>query len=93
MSSDEEKLAKEKKIAAKQARKLRSFYKSLLLFAMVNLLLLINHFLPTRYNNSYTWLLIIWAMFLIYQGISFFRGFWIFRDDWEERYVEKKLKK
>ena len=92
MKDENSEEAKNHHLAMKKAKKLRSFYRSLMLFLMVNILLVINHFIPDKYNNGYLWLLIIWGLFLIYQGLSFTSGFWIFSDSWEKKYADKKTK-
>jgi hypothetical protein len=85
--------SKQHHVALKRAKKIRSFYRSLLLFLLIVLLLLINHFIPERYNNGYVWILIIWGLYLIYQGFNFFvPGLWVFNDNWEKKYVDKKIK-
>lgn len=92
MKDEQTEEARAHHLAMKRAKKLRSFYRSLTLFIIVNLLLIINHFIPDEYNNGYLWLLIIWGLFLIYQALSFANGFWIFSDNWEKKYADKKSK-
>ncbi len=64
----------QERIHQDQANKIRLrklFYRSLVLFVMVNLFILINAYMPGE-NHGFIWLMILWFFFIVYQG---FRSF------------------
>jgi hypothetical protein len=69
----------------------RLFYKSLGLFLLVNLFVLINVYLPAKWNGAYFWLMLLWLVYIILQCLRSYTNWWIFNDRWEENRIKKEL--
>ena len=81
-------------LAKRKVKRIKSLYLNFIVFVCVNCLIVVNHFLPANVsNNNYYWIIVLWAGYLLYHFCTLFESFWIFSERWEQKKIQKELKK
>lgn len=81
------------KQAYKQVRKLKRFYRDLLVFSVVMVFLLGVNWLTSPHYWWVIWVFLGWGLSFAIRAIQLFLHFPIFDAEWEQRQVDKYLKK
>lgn len=86
-------LSETEKQAYKQVRKLKRFYRDLLVFAVVMVFLFGVNWLTSPHYWWVVWVFLGWGLSFAIRAIQLFLHFPVFDAEWEQRQVDKYLKK
>lgn len=80
--------------ARARVKRLKQFYKSILSFIFVNILLVIINLITNPHHLWFYWVTIIWGAVLIVQAFNIFTIRDVFLgDEWEEKKIRKLMEK
>ena len=84
--------------ALKKVKKIRRFYKHLLVYVVINVMIIIVNFQNLEQGESYFQLknfltAFIWGIFIVVQGLSVFGSEIFFGINWEERKINELMEK
>ncbi|PID64802.1 MAG: XRE family transcriptional regulator [Gammaproteobacteria bacterium] len=86
-------LSEQEKQAYKQVRKLRKFYKDLLIFALIIVFLTIVNGLTSPDYWWVIWVFLGWGLSFVIRAVDLFVNVPVFGAAWEKKQVDKYLKK
>lgn len=86
-------LSQEEREAVHYVRNLRNFYGNLIGYLIVMPILYFTNIFATPHISWFFWVAFGWGIGVVFHGLTVFGAFSVFSGEWEQRQIDKRLKR